>query len=119
MLSEHELHLMRHAIADSLPDLCTVKSRTTVVDGQGGVTETWASTINVPCKLAPAGYVDRTASLGERYTVTDSWILTVRYDTTIAAGYRVVLGGDTYEVLGVQDDRSERLCRRASLRRVE
>jgi head-tail adaptor len=116
MLSAHDIELMRHTIADNLGDLATVQTRTDTVDGFGGVTSTWANTYtNVPCRIAPQ--VKSTETAGNKYQVVTGWVLTVRHDQAIAPGNRVVKGSDTYQVLSVEDDRTDRVCRRAYLRR--
>lgn len=121
MLSEHDLHLMRHTIADNLGDLCTIQTYTDAADGQGGMTRTWASTYTyVPCRIAPSSSGGRAQeSVGLQYQAVTGWTLTVRYDQTIAAGDRVILGGDTFEVMSVEDDRTDRVCRRAYMRRSD
>jgi SPP1 family predicted phage head-tail adaptor len=118
MLSQRDLQLMRHTIADNLGDLATIQNYTDASDGQGGVTRTWANTYtNVPCRLAPKS--SHTQTEGGQYQAVTGWVLTVRYDQTIAAGDRVVKSGDTFEVLSVEDDRTDRVLRRAFLRRQD
>lgn len=121
MLSEHDLCLMRHTLQDNLGDLCTVQTYTDAMDGFGGVTRTWANTYtNVPCRIAPSSAGERsTETVGSQYQAVTGWILTVRHDQTITPGNRVVKGGDTFQVLSVEDDRSDRVCRRAYLRRED
>ena len=118
MISEHDLHLMRHTMADNLGDLCSVQIYTDVVDGAGGMTRSWSNAYtNVPCRLAPQTKTVQTT--GDQYQAVTGWVLTLRYDQAIAAGDRVVKASDTFDVLAVEDDRTGRVCRRAYLRRAD
>ena len=117
-LTERELELMRHEATDWLPDLCTVQTRATAPDGQGGVTETWASATNVPCKLNVAT-LRNAGRFGEQFGMHVNFVLSVRHDQAIASGNRVVLNSDTYEVIAVDDDHTYRPLRRAYLRRID
>ena len=116
MINEHDLHLMRHTIQHLLGDLCSIQAFTDVPDGYGGMTRTWSTIYsNVPCQIAPD--TSSPQNVGEKYFVVTGWTLTLYYDQPIVAGNRVVKGGDTFSVIAVEDDRSRRICRRASLRR--
>ena len=121
MLSARELALMRQTVAGGLPDLCTVKRLVLSPDGQGGYTETWSTVYSsVPCRLKPAGQGTRAGvQPGGQWHVASAWTLTIRYDQPLSTGERVVMGGDTFLVLGVDDDQSERVHRQAYLRRLD
>jgi hypothetical protein len=121
MLSAGELAQMRHTVSHGLPDLCTVKRVVLSPDGQGGYVETWATLYSsVPCRLRPAPVGARTGQdVAGQWQVASAWYLVVAYDQALASGDRVVLGGDTYHVISVDDDMSERVLRTAYLRRVD
>jgi hypothetical protein len=47
---------MRRRVRRLLPDVCSIERKTTVSDGGGGTTETWANlATGVPCFIEPAG----------------------------------------------------------------
>lgn len=118
LITARELVAMQATAAGMLPDSCTIQTRSTVANGQGGVTETWASTINVPCKLS-ALLLRNEGSPGDRYAMRTGWMLSVAYSTTIAAGNRAIVNGHTYEVTSVEDEQSYRVLRRAYMQRVD
>ena len=118
MLRQEELGPMRETLALSLPDLATLQSRTVASDGMGGVTETWTSTANMPCRVSPIR-LRQASPVGEQFRVHAGWEVVFRWDQAIASGDRVVLGSITYEVLSVEDVTSDRLLRRAELRRLD
>lgn len=114
-----ELAQMRLHAEELLPSTCTIAVRTTSADGMGGVTESWTNTTGVPCRLdAITALGMRSVATGDKFTIHDAWTLFVHWDRAIAVGNRVVFDGDTYEVLGVEDDHDWRLLRQATLQRV-
>jgi len=113
-----ELAQARLHAEELLPNTCTIQTRSTAADGMGGVTETWSDTDDVPCRLDAVNMAARSSASGEKFTIHNIWSLFVHWDRAIAAGNRVVMGGDTYEVLSVQDDMDWRLLRKATLHRI-
>jgi len=113
-----ELTQARLHAEELLPSTCTIKVRSTAADGMGGVTESWADTDNVPCRLDAVNIAAKSSASGDKFTIHDVWTLYVHWDRAIAAGNRVVFDSDTYEVLSVQDDKDWRLLRKAMLQRV-
>lgn len=118
-LSADELAGMRDdAETLLLTQTCTIQTVSRASDGMGGFTETWNNThTNVPCRLSPQGGSGRVQ--GDQFTVVTGWVLDVAYDQAIAAGNRVVLGGDTFDVLEVRDDHTDRIVRRAAIKRLD
>jgi head-tail adaptor len=118
-LSGAELTWMRDEVEELImTDTCTIQTVSRASDGMGGFTETWANTYqNVPCRLSPQGGSGRVQ--GDQFTVVTGWVLDVAYDQAIAAGNRVVLGGDTFDVLEVRDDHTDRILRRAAIKRLD
>ena len=120
LISIAELRRMRAAATLMLPAACTIQVRSTATDGMGGITETWSNTYtNVPCKLDPVKSMNVLVRLGEQAQTHTPWVLSVDYGQAIGTGNRVVLNGDTFEVLNVEDAHSYRILRRAYVRRVE
>jgi head-tail adaptor len=120
VLTAGELAGMRQAALRALPGLCTIQSVTRTADGQGGWTEAWVSAAtNVPCKLSATAIRMEGQSTGAQFVVRTGWKLAVPYDQAISTSNRVVFGGDTYEVLSVEDAQEYRATRRAYLRRID
>jgi len=117
-LTAAELDQARLHAEELLPSTCTIQVRSTAPDGMGGITESWADTEDVPCRLDAIGVAGKGSATGDQFTIHTAWVLYVHWDRAIAAGNRVVFAGDTYEVLSVQDDKDWRLLRKAMLQRV-
>lgn len=115
MLSEAELAEIRAAVEESFPDTCTIQTRTET-NTKGSVADSYANTYtNVPCRLMPVRREAREYEVAGKITMVARFLLTVPHDQAIAATNRVIHGGLTYEVLGVQAGHSFRTARRADL----
>lgn len=111
---------MRTHLEEILPDTCTIQTRTWTSDDMGGGSYSYANTYtSVACRLAARPFMEREASVGEKLTLHSLWVLTVHWDQAVDETMRVVHGGETYEVVSVDDLHSERHCRRADLVRVD
>jgi hypothetical protein len=111
---------MRTQAARALDTTCTLQTATRTSDGLGGFTISWSTAAsNVACRLSPLTMKALAGSQGEQFTVVSAWVLHLGHGQAVTAGQRAVVGGDTYEVLNVEDDQSERASRRAYLRRIE
>lgn len=67
MLSATDLTALKAAQAEALPSTCSISRKTSVSDGMGGYTETWATlTASVACRLA-AHSMPTEAVMAERY----------------------------------------------------
>lgn len=119
ILSDAELSEMRDfAEANAMPSTCTIQTPTET-NTKGSVATTYANTYTaVPCRIMPARSEGREYVTGEKITRRATYVGTFPYDQAIEATYRVVAGGDTYEVLGVWDDHDFRTARRADLVKV-
>jgi head-tail adaptor len=117
MLTDAELASMRTTTGEALPDTCVIQRGTATTDSGGGATTAWVSAGTVDCRLAPAvgGFENET---GERITADADFILTLPQGTTIDTNYRVVTGGETYNVTALRD-RSWPLTRRMEVKRLE
>lgn len=103
-LTANELADMRTEAASSLPDVCTIRSKTSVADDMGGVSETYSDTAtNVPCRvqadvLQSTEAIDVAAIKGKNtYTVS------LPYNQAVSNTSRIVWSGKTLEVLAVYD----------------
>ena len=117
MLSAKELEQLRAHAGGVLTDACTIQKPTETTNGIGERVPTYADTYTgVPCKLsAKAAMV---GIEGGKIAIATQWMLSVRHDTDIDAGYRVVHNGVTYDVKSVMDDQSWVVLKRAELIRV-
>ena len=117
MLSDAELTELRDfAEANVMPSTCTLQTPTET-NTKGSVVTTYANTYTaVPCRIMPVtGQRGREYVTGEKVAKRAAYILTVPWDQALDAGYRVVAGGDIYEILGVWDAHDFRTARRADL----
>lgn len=114
MLTTNELARMRAVQEAALPDECTIRAATAGVDDIGQPTLTWADLeTGVACRLAQRRVAEVVA--GERVERVTGWVLTVPQGTTLTAAHRVVVGGRTFEVVGVNTGESWETVRRAEV----
>ena len=118
LLSSNEITLMRSTLEnEALPDTCNILSVTQTADGQGGFTDAWGTaTAGVACRL------DNTSSRellsGDAVKHFTGWMLTLPQSTSIAAGNRVEVDSDTYNVVGFDDGKSWALSLRVLVEKV-
>ena len=105
---------MRDDAELALPDVCVVQSRTLTSDGQGGKTETWATSVTTTCRVSPSGRLPVEVARADGTKAVADWVVTLPYATTVTATARLVVDGVTYEVVGVRAPRSWELTRRAN-----
>jgi len=91
------LAAMREAIAELLPDTCSVLSKTSTPDGMGGQTTTWGTLSTVACRVDIQQGREQVAGGGVQAYVRT--VLSLPYDTTITEAHRVYHGGVTYAVI--------------------
>lgn len=119
-LSTSELAQLRADAEDYLPDTCTLQTVTRTADSIGGWSESWADTYTgVACRIAPQRMSRAEALLGGQLAAVTGWILTLHHDQAIDETMRVVHGGETYEVVQLEDTHSNRTAKRVQLRRVD
>ena len=84
----------------ALPDTCTILSPTVTVLATGHQREGWGTVAaSVACRMRPEGVVSERLT-AEQIAAPQSYVLSLAYDGTLAAGYHVLYGGGTYEVTG-------------------
>lgn len=118
-LTDQELTEIRAEVEKVLPDTCTIQTETLTSDGGGGGTVSWTdAATSVACKLVAktAGVADLE---GGRINYHTDWLVRLPYDQSVAVGQRIVIGGDNYEVMSVEDDHSWRALRSAYCRRTK
>lgn len=117
-LSANDLVAMRAAQTAALPSTCTTMRKSTVADGIGGQTETWATLAsNVACRLMP---ISNSAEqvVESRFAGMELWQLTLPYSTDITHNDRVVIGTVTYEVAGEGSGGAWETAKRVTVARV-
>lgn len=113
---------MRETATQLLPDTCTIQAPTTVKDGKGGFTQTWAAVsggTNVACRLDPLPAPVQKDTLGGREAIVNKRQMTFAWDAPVAFERRIVIGGETYEIVDMVEDHSWRTFRRAMVTKVE
>lgn len=119
--SEAEISAARAGLASMLPDTCTVQRKTLVSDGGGGFVERWVDVARgLACRLSPAsntaGGGTGIASSGGRLNDATTHIVTFEAKTDVQLEDRIVLDGDTYEVLLVRRRGAWELSRRVEVK---
>jgi methylthioribose-1-phosphate isomerase len=111
------LAAMREAIAELLPDKCTILSVTNAPDGMGGVTQTWGTALsNVDFRLDVVSGREQVSGGGmQPFTSLKG---SLPYDTVITAQDRIVHNGVTYAITGVNNNQSWVAVRRVDLEKV-
>ena len=107
------LAAMREAIAELLPDTCSILSVTKTADGKGGWSESWGTSASVACRLDIKSGMEQVVGGGvQPYR---HCMLSIPYDTTITTDYRVLHGGVTYNVLTVSTGQSWQAVKRVEV----
>lgn len=119
MLSSAEIAEMRTIAEATFDSTAIIQSRIYASDGAGGGTTTWTPAGTVACHLSPVtSRGEREPVIGERITPSAEWVLTLPAETEITADSRVVVSGETFEVLRVSGPRTWELTRRVDLAEV-
>lgn len=118
-LSAGELALIRADLAVAYAGSGTIQTRTTVSDGQGGQTQTHAATGTALCHLSPDTTRGGEPIIAGREAEMTAWILTCAGTVTLNETDRVVVSGQTYEVLEVLAPRTWQLNQRVRLMEVD
>lgn len=118
-LGTDELEAIRNHMEATLPDTCSIISVTNSADGQGGVTETPGTVTGVPCRCSPVPIQARSDSTGEQFRVHNVYVFSLHWDRAVTVRDKIVFDSDTYRVIGLNDDHSERFLRRATTLKEE
>lgn len=111
---------MRAAANRLLPDTCDIYQRASGQDAYGGASasETLRAAA-VPCRLAPVASAANVEALrtNDQRAVQAVWTLTLPYDQAIAPTDRVVVSGQSYEVVTMDGGVEWRTARRVLVER--
>ena len=120
-ISDAALNRMRIWVQNTLPDIAIIQAPARVDDGAGGYTITWTPVTGgtVPCLLSSVLYRTGPQEYADREGALANFLLTVPYDAPVAADYRVVVAGTTYEIRGLADAGSWRVSRQALVARLD
>ena len=101
-MDANELARLREDLAETLPDTCDILSVSRAADGFGGMVETWTTaSAAIPCRMdAKTGKEVIQGGAVETYQGN---MLTLPYSANITTANRVSYGGNTYNVLAVNE----------------
>ena len=120
-VSDTLLARMRAQVSERLYDTAVIQSVSNASDGAGGVTPTWSAVVGgtVLCRLDPLGQTSMEAGVvANREALTVSYRLTMPYNAPIEENCRVVVNGNTYEVVALAVDHSKNVSRRGIVTEV-
>lgn len=112
MLTGDELTAMREELELTLADQCVITRASTVSDGQGGGSATWATAGTVYCRvdLRARGAVEDTRA--DRLASQSEWTITFPYSTDVRVTDRLTVGTVLYEPYEVRAPKTWELSRR-------
>jgi head-tail adaptor len=109
LLSAAQLAVMRNAVAQVLPDTCSIQRYTSAPDGAGGQTETW-STVHTAVACRVTAYSGRKGGvedqIRQRFDSVLWWRVTLPVGTDVTVKDRIGFGAHTFEVRSVETGRS-------------
>jgi len=118
-LTAAELTDIRTAIADLLPDTCTLLSVTNTRDAVGGVVETYGTAGTSPCRVDPIVQMKPYEALGAGAVAPfHRYMLTLPYNSTVTTEMRVSVNGETFNVISADDPKSWEGSRRVILEQI-
>lgn len=109
---------MRDEAELALPDVCVIRARTLTADGQGGKTESYATSVTTTCRVSPAGRAMQEVTRADGTRATADWVVTLPYNTTVSQSDRLLVNTVTYEVLGAKAPRGWEITRRVMARTI-
>ncbi len=103
MPSAGQIARARRRFATLLPDRATIARPTTVYDGAGGHTDTFANVATaVPCRLSPVGGGEDHAGSGDRIADEAEVLITFAAGTDVRDTDRITIGAQAFDVLLVR-----------------
>ena len=98
MLTAAQVASMRATQKRALPQTCTIQRLTSVSDGGGGRTESWADIADgVPCRVAPVAGGE-TGTSGDRIVDESTHVITLPAGEDVTEADRIVVDDQTYNV---------------------
>ena len=107
---------------DLMPDSAVIKRRTQAVDSYGGTAATYATSSTVPCRIIFRGekplIQEITAWRGEQLNPADTYEGVLPLGTDVQESDRLLVNGNTYEIVTQLDARSYQMAVRVLLKRL-
>lgn len=117
LLTAEDVACVREALAESLTDVCSISRPTDTADAFGGQARTWSTVAaSVPCRIAPETRRPVEEGREGRFAVIGDYVVTLPAGQDVTERDRIVIGGVTYEVLGVRYRTNELLRRVACVK---
>jgi hypothetical protein len=110
------LAAMRSAIAELLPDTCSIINITRAPDGYGGQTETRGTVSSVAFRLDVTSGKEQVS--GGAMTAFASYKGSLPYDTTVSEANQILHNGIYYAVTAVNNNQSWNAVKRVDLERI-
>lgn len=106
MLDTSELTAMRATQAQALPDTGVIHRLSTSQNAIGETAESWAAFGTASCRLSSLSASDmaRVQAVKPQVQLNSAWRLTWTHGQDVRPGDRVVVSGDTYDVIDVDSD---------------
>ena len=106
MLDACELTAMRATQAQALPDTGVIHRLSTSQNAIGETAESWAAFGTASCRLSSLSASDmaRVQAVKPQVQLNSAWRLTWTHGQDVRPGDRVVVSGDTYDVIDVDSD---------------
>lgn len=119
-IPQWQIDQARASFNEHLPSTGLVKHRTGTSDGRGGQSESYDVGTAVRCRLLPMGAREaqgREEASGHK--ASSWWTILFPAGSDVRTTDRVVIDGQTYEVIDHIDARSQSLVMKVSARRVK
>mgnify|MGYP000871490242 FL=1 len=100
MLTASELTALRNTQAQTLTETATIQRKTTVSDGAGGFSDTWATVGSAKCRVAPGG-TGTAQLLAGKLNEKSGWRITLPQGTDVIEADRIEVDSRSFEVLSV------------------
>ena len=117
LLQDGDLAYLRAEALTSLPDKVDIQRKTNTADGQGGFAESWdIAYSDVSARIA---HGSGTNSVGaEQQNRSRQLTVSVAYDQSIENGDRILISGDTLEVISVDLPDSWHIFKTCQVRQI-
>ena len=116
-LTAADLAYMRNTVAQTLTDTAVVYRWTFATDSAGGDESTWAAVGTVSAFVPPGGK-QAEVEIGGKVTMRQVFRVYVSHGSTVNATDRLVVGGNTYEVVSHDDGQTSQAVIRCDCVRV-
>ena len=120
-MTAEEITQLHADFVELMPDTCVIMSVTLVSDGAGGNTPSWAAVTGgtVACRVDPLNLRgSRVQVIAVEEVLTINYQGTFPHDAPLAEDRRVVTDGNTYEIVQLDVDHTNRATRRAILSEI-